>query len=894
MPLQPFTAIRGGWGDFLKACGYQVAYLANEVKEVNAPGIPVSYAGATVDFKESLFEKSAYEYDNELAKLGAMLNKAACNGEQEICSLFYQMKIEDANIENYNYDGENAFSIAHRPMMLNGEEANLIFIVARGSQDPREYAGDRFMTANRSFLNQNAYNYVADFEAKILNEMRAYANEHEDLYDTGKPRVFFITGYSLGGAAANLTAAMVNNLESGNSWLSQDTDPTRIFAYTYGAIDSIDAKRPVASGYENIHNIYNYYDTFGPTGGLILTTNGRSGYGKFGHIDRFAYQFSRFDNALNAANHDISNYLTAIVEGKVLCNFVHSETIVDCPVDVEVLKNGTVVGRIVDNQVDEDLMAANPEVALMVVEDSKRVAVFDSPEAYSLRITATDDGEISVSTVSFDDSGESYGAAEYPNVEIETGQVFSMELPAADSAGSDPQTPELLVMDGDRISGKVNPDGSISPVNGTGNWLQLALLAAVVILGVLITFLGGRKMKETKKLKFPVASIFTALLALGLIENLRSLLLRAGTLDQMIGYRMVVEFGSTHSVPHILYQILLIGSMVLLTVLLFMRKRNGLLSGALAMQALLPVFTLVSFLLNSGSRGFFETYEYELHFGPKMWAIGICGCYVLEILCYLLLTLMTITPCAKDGKHKRGVHRLWFLPGILSIFIAFAHFAGNIYFKRSDLYGFSDLFQIPMAFLLGWWLTHPYKKEKPVYQMPIAQPYGQPVYQSVGTFDAAQKVICINCGRELLSDELFCAGCGTRRPEQLRAEPDHAEQKVFCSGCGRELPPDEDFCGACGKQRTTPAQGAQPTFQQPVYPQMGYVQDAPSGGMTALGFFFPIVGLILYLVWKDQTPLKAHSAGKGALIGVIVWTALSIILAILAYVIPLLVFYSYY
>ena len=164
----------------------------------------------------------------------------------------------------------------------------------------------------------------------------------------------------------------------------------------------------------------------------------------------------------------------------------------------------------------------------MVVEDSKRVAVFDSPEAYSLRITATDDGEMSVSTVSFDDSGESYGAAEYPNVEIETGQVFSMELPAADSAGSDPQTPELLVMDGDRISGKVNPDGSISPVNGTGNWLQLALLAAVAILGVLITFLGGRKMKETKKLKFPVASIFTALLALGLIENLRSLLLRAG------------------------------------------------------------------------------------------------------------------------------------------------------------------------------------------------------------------------------------------------------------------------------------------------------------------------------------------------------------------------------
>lgn len=235
----------------------------------------------------------------------------------------------------------------------------------------------------------------------------------------------------------------------------------------------------------------------------MATTSGNSGKGKFGHIDQFAhcYTTDSIVDAFSPANHDIENYLSSIVQGEVRCQSPYSQTAIHCPVDVEVLKNGTVVGRIVDNQVDEDLMAANPEVALMVVEDSKRVAVFDSPEAYSLRITATDDGEMSVSTVSFDDSGESYGAAEYPNVEIETGQVFSMELPAADSAGSDPQTPELLVMDGDRISGKVNPDGSISPVNGTGNWLQLALLAAVAILGVLITFLGGRKNEGNKKTK---------------------------------------------------------------------------------------------------------------------------------------------------------------------------------------------------------------------------------------------------------------------------------------------------------------------------------------------------------------------------------------------------------
>lgn len=864
MPLQPFTAIRGGWGNFLKACGYHIEYLGGQnnpsdwlgtyryddgnqgelyiVKESDdsevrgvyvfcradggydsrdfvwskedsstasepfqnggsdrifhylkgdrivsdypdgwwqnrdyvrvsdaehsyfeeeKTGIPVSYAGATVNFKESLFERSAYEYDNELAKLGAMLNKAACNGEREICSLFYQMKIEDANIENYNYGGENAFSIAHRPMTVNGEEINLIFIVARGSREFNEYIGDQFMKANRTFLNYKAYDYVADFQTKIWEAMKRYANGHEDLYE--KPRVFFITGYSLGGATANLTAAMANHPELGNSWIFQDTDPTRIFTYTYAAVDSIKVENPVKSEYENIHNIYNFYDTFGPNGRNFLTTSGNSGKGKFGHIDQFAYLFSDNNNLLEASNHDISNYLTAIVEERVKCCNPYSQTAIHCPVDVAVIKNGEVVGRITDNQVNEELLAANPDVALMVVEDSKHIAVFDNPEAYSLRITATDNGEMTVATISFNEDGESYGMAEYPHVTIKNGQEFFMDLPAPDTAESNQQMPELLVMDGDRIIGKVNADGSISPVKAKVNWLQIALLVAIVLFGVLIAFLGERKMKETKDLKFPIASIFTVILIIGLIGNLGYLLHRSEMLDRMIGYRMVVEFGSTFSAPHILYQILLIGSMILQAVLLFMRKRNSLLAGALAIQALLPAFTLTSFLLNCGSQGFFDVREYRFHLGPVMWAIGICGCYVLEILCYLLLTLMTITPCTEDGERKREPHKLWFLPGILSILIAFAHFVGNIYFKCGGLYGLATLFQIPMTFLLGWWLTHPYKKEKPVYQMPVAPLYGQPDYQSVGTFDTAQKVFCTGCGKELSPDENFCVTCGTKR-----------------------------------------------------------------------------------------------------------------------------------
>ena len=37
-----------------------------------------------------------------------------------------------------------------------------------------------------------------------------------------------------------------------------------------------------------------------------------------------------------------------------------------------------------------------------------------------------------------------------------------------------------------------------------------------------------------------------------------------------------------------------------------------------------------------------------------------------------------------------------------------------------------------------------------------------------------------------------------------------------------------------------------------------------------LGFCIPIVGLILFLVWKDSNPKTAKAAGVGALISVII------------------------
>ena len=56
--------------------------------------------------------------------------------------------------------------------------------------------------------------------------------------------------------------------------------------------------------------------------------------------------------------------------------------------------------------------------------------------------------------------------------------------------------------------------------------------------------------------------------------------------------------------------------------------------------------------------------------------------------------------------------------------------------------------------------------------------------------------------------------------------------------------------------------------------------DAPNKGFAILGFLFPLVGLILYLVYLDTAPLKAKSAGKGALVSVVSTLALNIICGI--------------
>lgn len=91
----------------------------------------------------------------------------------------------------------------------------------------------------------------------------------------------------------------------------------------------------------------------------------------------------------------------------------------------------------------------------------------------------------------------------------------------------------------------------------------------------------------------------------------------------------------------------------------------------------------------------------------------------------------------------------------------------------------------------------------------------------------------------------------------------------YCSKCGKEIIDEAVICPGCGCAQENNVQGnSVPQIKE----ALSDIQKEAwsNSGWLLLGFFIPIVGLILYLVWKETSPSKAKAAGYGALIGFVI------------------------
>ena len=153
-------------------------------------------------------------------------------------------------------------------------------------------------------------------------------------------------------------------------------------------------------------------------------------------------------------------------------------------------------------------------------------------------------------------------------------------------------------------------------------------------------------------------------------------------------------------------------------------------------------------------------------------------------------------------------------------------------------------------------------------------------------------MFCKMCGQQLEDTAAVCSNCG----HETGVAATKVDQNAYCKKCGRNIGADKAFCPYCGAKMGAEA-ASEPTYQQSAPQQAAPVtvnvnnnvasDDAPNMGFAILGFFFPLIGLILWLIWKDQTPLKAKSCGKGALIGFIVSIVVSVVPYIFYFVVLL-------
>ena len=87
---------------------------------------------------------------------------------------------------------------------------------------------------------------------------------------------------------------------------------------------------------------------------------------------------------------------------------------------------------------------------------------------------------------------------------------------------------------------------------------------------------------------------------------------------------------------------------------------------------------------------------------------------------------------------------------------------------------------------------------------------------------------------------------------------------MYCRNCGKEIDNNLVQCPYCN------------TYQN----QMN-INDNDSMWWCVLGCCLPIVGLVLYIVWRDIKPKSGKKAGIGALIGFILAVVLPILFKIL-------------
>ena len=281
-------------------------------------------------FTGELFWDESTAYNNDLARIAAEF----CDRAQGASSNKIESTLNYYGIENqpYNYGKSAAFVIGHKEVKIGYKKAIVLVVIARGTDTDFEKIGDVFKGGEKDFLGEKVFDNVYDFEKKVWKGLNGYLDTHPDIKNNQNLKIL-ITGHSLGGATAGMVAARMNYLRSKEEWID-NVEEYDIYCYTFGAIKELTENKNIEKGYENIFNIYNKFDSFGPKGNMSAT-NASHPKAKFGYTLEYDGLRDK-EEIISWNNHLMGNYRAALEKG--LVKEVARKMLLDLP--LAILENG--------------------------------------------------------------------------------------------------------------------------------------------------------------------------------------------------------------------------------------------------------------------------------------------------------------------------------------------------------------------------------------------------------------------------------------------------------------------------------------------------------------------------------------------------------------------------
>ena len=155
---------------------------------------------------------------------------------------------------------------------------------------------------------------------------------------------------------------------------------------------------------------------------------------------------------------------------------------------------------------------------------------------------------------------------------------------------------------------------------------------------------------KKKEVKFPIAAVFSTL---NVLIGLINIFVTYTTYTRIIG----IPTSEVHRA--VAWSVLSLVPSILLTIVLFMRKRGMLLWITLGLELGIWLYSLC-------------TFAFHFEFFLSVYNLIYMGIRIIPVVNWLLLLLFAVFQDRKDESGAAKLfQKIWFIPGILSVFNAF-------------------------------------------------------------------------------------------------------------------------------------------------------------------------------------------------------------------------------